>query len=506
MTNLRAYLFTVFIAILFTLLFYHQSIGLNLLLFELFLLPLIFWITPVKSFTANGKVLTAGIIVTAIFTLLHASSFVIIMNLSAMFLWIGWLLLPDGRSLVSFAALATGNLALAPVNAVSRLLDENGKHQRTRHRIRQIAYYILPLFVICFFLMVYATSNPYFARFLDNVLRYPFKWLDRLLNAINFDLAFVLFVGLLTGILVVFRKRKERIPTYDRNASDTLVRRHVPGKGRIFRMLALKNEYRAGIFLLIILNLLILLQNVLDIWFVWFHFEWNGQYLRQFVHEGTYLLIFSILISIGIVLWLYRGNLNFIPGNRLLKRLSYAWLLQNMILVISVAVRNGWYIYYFALAYKRIGVFIFLALTLIGLITVLIKVSRIKTPFYLLRINTMSVFVLLVLSSLVNWDVVIARYNFSRYQHAFVHLDWLCTLSDKALPYLDKPKYELQKIRQMRDARFSFDHRYMSADEYYEIIQQRKRDFVADFDKRGFLSFNFADYKAWKELTGSPSR
>jgi hypothetical protein len=91
---------------------------------------------------------------------------------------------------------------------------------------------------------------------------------------------------------------------------DTLQRVRT-GKGRIFKFNSLKKEFIAGIFLLLILKSLILVVSSIDIYWVWFNFKWEGQYLKQFVHEGTYLLILSILISIALILFLFRGNHNF---------------------------------------------------------------------------------------------------------------------------------------------------------------------------------------------------
>ncbi|MEI7664174.1 MAG: DUF4153 domain-containing protein, partial [Bacteroidota bacterium] len=381
MAKSREFLVAGFIALMFTLLFYHQSIGLNLLIFEFVLLSLIWYFTPVKKITLNGWLLTSGVVVTAIFTLVHASAFVIIMNVISLLFWTGWLLLPGGRSLVSIAGLALGNLANAPMNTFSQVMVHTGQSDRSRHRLRQTVYFVLPMILILFFLVIYSASNPYFSNIVEKLLRFPGQWLEKLLAHVNFSLMGVLLLGTWTAVIFIFRKQIGIIPSWDENTPETLQHHRRPGSGGGFRMLALKSEYRAGLFLLVVLNLLILLQNVLDIWFVWFNFKWNGQYLRQFVHEGTYLLIFSILISIGIILWLYRGNLNFLKGNSLLRKLSYAWLLQNMVLVISVAIRNGWYIYHYALAYKRIGVFVFLALTFIGLITVMVKVGSCRTSF-----------------------------------------------------------------------------------------------------------------------------
>ncbi|MCX6303620.1 MAG: DUF4173 domain-containing protein [Bacteroidetes bacterium] len=506
MAKTRVYLLTGFIAVLFTLLFYHQWAGLNLLLFEVVLIPLSLWKTSIKPRTVNGWVLTAGVAATAVFTFIHASSFVIIMNVVALFLWAGWLLLPEGRSLVAFARLASVNLFRAPLNAVSLLQATSGRSRRIQHLFRQLIYLVIPFFLILVFLVIYLSSNPHLAEIFDRFASLADQWFSVFAEYIDFSLWGVILFGLLTGIFFMFRSGSAAISSWDRDSDENLHRRRRHGMGKWFRMLALQSEYRAGVFLLVILNLLILLQNMLDIWYVWFHFEWNGQYLRQFVHEGTYLLILSILISIGIILWLYRGNLNFLQQNRMLRRLSYAWLIQNMVLVISVAIRNAWYISYFALAYKRIGVFIFLVLTLVGLITVLIKVGRLKTPFFLLRVNAFAAFILLTTASLVNWDVVIARYNFAHYQTAFVHLDWLCTLSDKALPYLDKSEADLEKIRQVQDVNYPFDHKYMSPQEYHKIIQQRKSRFIADFEQQSTLSLNIADYMAFLDLKSHNSK
>ena len=492
-----AFLLTGAIALVFTLFFYRQSAGINLLLFELILIPLMIWQSGVKPTRGNGLVITAGVAVTAIFAFIHASDFVIIMNVIALFLWTGWLLLPAGRSLVSFAGLAFGNLVLAPVNAIGMLVSGNGNHQRTMHRVRQTVYFVIPLFLILFFLAVYRSSNPWFESITDNIFSFFDRWLNLILNYIDVPLAGVLFVGFCIGILFVFRYRKEVIPAWDEHSPEIMHRERQKKRMRSFSTLALKSEYRAGVFLLVVLNLLILVQNLLDIWFVWFNFEWNGQYLMQFIHEGTWLLIFSILISICIILWLYRGNQNFIPGNKFLRQLSYAWLIQNMVLAVSVAVRNGWYICYFALAYKRIGVALFLIMTLIGLFTVVIKVKERKTLFYLLRVNFLAAFILLAAASCVNWDPLIARYNFAGYQRSFVHLDWLCTLSDKALPMLDKSSAELDRIRQVQDKNFSFEYKYMSPAEYAEKIRERRKEFFSRWESRGWLSFNLADWQAY---------
>ncbi|MCX6249457.1 MAG: DUF4173 domain-containing protein [Bacteroidetes bacterium] len=263
---------------------------------------------------------------------------------------------------------------------------------------------------------------------------------------------------------------------------------------------ALKNEYKAGVFLLLILNLILLILNLIDISWVWFNFNWEGQYLKQFVHEGTYLLIISILISIILVLYYFRGNLNYYPNNRLLKYLSYIWLGQNGILTVSVAIRNFWYIHYFALAYKRIGVIIFLILTIYGLYTVFIKVMQKKSSFYLFKSNAYGFFLILIVSSLINWDNFIAAYNFKNSDKSFLHLDFLATLPDKSLPYMDKTLSKLYKIDSIQKEKFRFEEKYMTPEEFYQIINIRKIQFKQKWEAKNFLSWNLPEYLAYRKL------
>ena len=187
-------------------------------------------------------------------------------------------------------------------------------------------------------------------------------------------------MGLLSSNYIFFRNTDQHLENKDKAANDFLqrIRKRV---SRQLNLNSLTNELKAAIFLLAILNIIILILNVIDIYWVWFNFSWDGALLKQFVHEGTYLLILSIIISIIIVLYYFRGNLNFYKNNIWLKRLSYAWIMQNAILAISVGIRNYWYIYYYSLAYKRIAVIVFLILTLYGLYTVYQKVKDKKSAF-----------------------------------------------------------------------------------------------------------------------------
>ena len=84
-----------------------------------------------------------------------------------------------------------------------------------------------------------------------------------------------------------------------------------------------------------------------------------------------------------------------------------------------------------------------------------------------------AVVVLLVISSTVHWDEMIAAYNLSRKQTVPLDVPFLMTLSDKTLPLLDSNRSVLG--------------------EYVRELDARKNSFLTDQEKVSWLSWNYAD-------------
>jgi hypothetical protein len=357
--------------------------------------------------------------------------------------------------------------------------------------------------VLLLFFAIYRASSPYFENYTNRFVEWVGKWMAYL-PEIDAEIIFLTLLGFMIVVYVLFSQATERWMDTDASAQEGLVRRR---KRRPYiKMNALRDEWKVGIMLFALLNALLFIVNVLDIYWVWFNFTWNGEYLKQFVHSGTYLLLLSILISMGLVLLFFRGNLNFYKYNKPLKMLAICWLAQNALLTVSVGVRNLIYIEYFALAYKRIGVLFFLAACLAGLWFVFVKVRSNKSAFYLMRWNSYVVYALLLTMSLVNWDQVIARYNFRHAATSFTHFDFLASLSDKTLPLLDKPLNEMEAIQRAQAETISDAYRYMSPEEYVSHVIRRKKRFFQRYESRTWLSFNYAEYVTYWQLRGADNK
>ena len=180
------------------------------------------------------------------------------------------------------------------------------------------------------------------------------------------------------------------------------------------------------------------------------------------------------------------------------------WIAQNLIMTVSVTIRNLYYINYFGLAYKRIAVLFFLVLVAVGLVTIIIKILKLKSSYFLWRINGFSLLAVLTISSLFNWDVLIAKYNFAHYNRSLIEYRFIYELSNSTLPYTLKTMEELADIQAVQvktlpSEIISQDYLW-SYQEYYERINMKQDIFFEKYTLRSILEWNLPDYLAYKKL------
>jgi hypothetical protein len=263
-----------------------------------------------------------------------------------------------------------------------------------------------------------------------------------------------------------------------------------------FKMTSLLTEYRIGLILIILVNALLLILNIIDINFIWFGFDSSRvSNLAYFVHEGTYYLIISILLSMAILLYFFRGNINFYRKNHLLKYGAYLWIVQNGTMAVTLLLRNYYYIdYYYALSHKRIGVMIFILLVMIGLISMFEKIRSRKTTFYLFKVNSLAAFAVMILMCTFNWDVNIASFNLKNPDSDAIDAAYLLTLSDDTLPILQENMDILDReiVVSKRCSRLTKN----GLDEFF----RKKYEFVSRQKQYTLLSWNYADWSTLHKL------
>jgi hypothetical protein len=138
----------------------------------------------------------------------------------------------------------------------------------------------------------------------------------------------------------------------------------------------------------------------------------------------------------------------------------------------------------------------------VGLVTLVIKIYKLKSTYYIIRVNSLAAYTALVALCAVNWDVYIAKYNFSHYKTAFVHLPFMADLSDKALPYLQVTDEQIAEIESKQVEKNPFAKRgYFEEIGYKQKMEDRIISFKTSYKKKHWLERRWAESKAYDLLS-----
>ncbi|MBN2893703.1 MAG: DUF4173 domain-containing protein [Bacteroidales bacterium] len=482
--------------VIFTAVFWKQSIGVNSLIFSVFIVLSLLLTFPESRKSKYALFVYFGTIISSLSIVYHGS-------VLAIFVWIMSLFFL--QPIVQYSELRTLFFAgfsgiveyLTSFTVIGENVKKGSKASKSSKKIFKIVrFVIIPIVAFFAFYWIYKAAVPTFDNLTDSIFGKLNRWLTNIFQDISFEIIFMVLWGFLTTLWYLYKKKSNNIIIEEAKYQDEINRKRGKeffkfGNPRGLKPL-LKYENTIALILVIAVNVLLLTVNFLDITTIWFGFEYTqGFDLKQFVHEGTYLLIFSILLSMGIMLFYFRSNLNFFSKNKALKIATYIWIAQNLVLLISVVIRNLHYIEHFALAYLRIGLFFFLALVIVGLITLSLKIKDKKSLFYLLKTNTWALYIGFVLFAVPDWDTFIAKYNLNHYPNAFVEASYMLTLDEKVYPLIDQNQELLLQDDSLNT------YRYFS-DSYDVEFERKVNDFMNEYPEKSWLSWNYKDYLAYK--------
>ncbi|TGD79030.1 DUF4173 domain-containing protein [Hymenobacter wooponensis] len=507
-------------AIAFDVLFWNQEVGVNLALYSLFVVVVTllglprhapqwksagFWTMLLGTLLSSGLVVWLGS---------GAARLACVVSLG---LFLGYRNQPLLRQ-VAYAlltALASATLALPALLPYLHLpVGGSAGWARARFYSRIL---LLPLVTLGVFHVLFSLGSPQYAELGHRLFGALEEWLGQVLAGISVPHLLFFLVGfvLTAGAIVIvpyhyFLDQESRFGEFVRRQRDrvaSLAVRRPDFSFKKFRTLDLRKEYLAALAVFGLVNVLLLVVNALDVNLLWFGFTPRpGFDLTQFVHEGTYVLILSILVAMGIVLWFFRRNLNFYQqGLPALRWGATIWVVQNVVLVISVGLRNYYYILHTELAYKRIGVYGFLLLTLFGLGTVLLKIWQRRSAFSLVRLNAWAVYALVLGLAAGNWEVWITRYNLQpRFKE--VNLGFLLDMPERMLPELAAREAVLDgmtRIVVINDS--GYGETQFTPAEAHRLVKQRLQRWKEAYPRyHTWQSWTYAEAQAYEELYGQP--
>jgi hypothetical protein len=494
-------------AVFFALIFYKNYVGLNLFLFELAVIPLMFWVNKPVKMNKLTFAITGSVFLSAVMVVILNTSWSVFINILMLFTLSGVLAYQGFRSYIhafaeSFFRLFSSQISVLLDWKQPKMIESKAPKVEPKMSLARVFYLIvIPIAILIVFIILYSTaSSKFYAQFED-----VFSAIARFFENIDFLFLIMVIFGTIVANALFMKTNPVGLHAMDLKARDALIRTR-RRNFVMFKPNALKTQYLSGVVILALLNALILYFNVLDFIYLWFGFTWDGSFLKEFVHEGTWILVFTVFLSAGIALFFFSRNINFLKNNTWLKRLTIIWIAQNIVMVVSVVLRNYWYIQYFGLAYKRIAVLFFLLLTIIGLISIIIKVLNVKTSYFLWKINGFALLLVLVGTTCVNWDLVIAKHNFKHYDRSLIDYKFMSRLNNSALPYTCKSIDELEEINKVQEETMPFDldvHRTYLWDIYtYQIeVLEKREKFLQRYSHMNWLEWNLADYQTYKKLT-----
>ena len=331
----------------------------------------------------------------------------------------------------------------ATENIVNRMNNSEGNSNKW---FRNVLIFSIPLVIVIVFLKLYQAADSTFYELTKFINLDWISW--------DFILVYLLVIFLAHG-LFFFTPQKE----FNGLANKMHITIAPTYKDKIEAFFGIKNENRIALSLLITLNIFLLLYNSIDVYHLFIANDLlESQSISETVHGGISALITSLILVMIIISYLFRGQLNF-QASKVLKGLAVFWLIQNFAMISSTLIKNFDYINKYGLTYKRIGVYIYLFLALVGICLAIYKILNQKSVWFLFRKGSISFAFILSIFLTFNWNKVIVNYNLSQVQHERIDFNYLINLGPDAYKSLAEyrhdgaavPRVYLQQIESNAD-------------------------------------------------------
>ncbi|URC13018.1 DUF4173 domain-containing protein [Flavobacterium sp. B183] len=388
-------------SLIFILLFYHESMGVNLAIFGLLLIGLICYFFQDK-FTDRSHLILVVTSVLSCMAFAWYGDFPSFLALSMSVLFLHFRLQdPELKILQIFPLVFLNAFAtLGRVFMFSQWLPERQIHNNFAKKL--VAYVIIPFIFLVVFFTAYSFGSEHFSSLLTDY-------------TLDLDIFEVLLIGTV-GFYISFSFWNYWVPEvcYEKNKLlDNEFDNVIDIKNQqTFSFLDLDFERKSGEITLILLNFMLLVFIITYNYEQFFEVVETSK-LSSATHERVNAVIFSIIMAVGVILFYFKGGFNFDKKAARLKKLAKVWIVLNGVLIVSTIIKNSEYVAFFGLTYKRLGVYAFLILAVIGLIFTFFKITRQKTNAYLFNQMVWCFYGTILLCSFVNWGNLITNYNVS---------------------------------------------------------------------------------------------
>jgi hypothetical protein len=122
------------------------------------------------------------------------------------------------------------------------------------------------------------------------------------------------------------------------------------------------------------------------------------------------------------------------------------------------------------------------------------KISQKRSTYNILKINSWTVFIVFLLMSSFNWDMVIAEYNIANPNRSTVDISYILSLGDDVLPLVDKNRDLLNNKVEIQ--------RWNPTEQF----NKKKLCFMNEQESYSWLSWNLPDRMVYKYFKNSENK
>lgn len=326
---------------------------------------------------------------------------------------------------------------------------------------KTLAFILIPLLFISIFFGIYSVGSDHFAAvFRDYELDINI-WQVLALSVLGFFIAFN-----------YWNYAVERL-IYKKNS---LLDDNFPDNYKIqkstYSFLDLDAERTSGVISFFCLNILLVFFIITYNYEQFYEISKTPVQLSEETHERVNAVIMSIIMAVLVIMFYFKSGFNFDPKAKLMKLLARIWIILNAILVFSAALKNYEYIISYGFTYKRLGVFAFLLLALIGLALTFIKIQKKKRNAFLFNTMIWYFYGTILACSYVNWGGIITSQNMKRKDFAVNYHFEQINFSERGLLKYAEEKNDLQlKKKVLEKAKQEKSKPFLSKILYFETLK-----------------------------------
>jgi len=447
-------------AALFVILFYDQEPGLNLAILGIVYALLTLFKTPERNRTRTFLIL----FVTSI---LSSFAFAWFRDFPSLLAVVSSLLLLGYRSRNRKLKI----LFLIPVfiiNSITSIFrffsfdtwlprkNISGVWQKT------LAFIVIPLIFISLFFGIYSVGSDHFAAVFRDYELDINVWQVLALSVLGFFIAFNYW----NYAVERFIYKKNHLLDEDFQDADKIQK-------ATYSFLDLDAERTSGVISFFCLNILLIFFIITYNYEQFYEASKTPVQLSEETHERVNAVILSIVMAVLVIMFYFKSGFNFDPKAKLMKILAKIWIILNAILVCSAALKNYEYIISYGFTYKRLGVFAFLLLSLIGLALTFIKIQKKKRNAFLFNTMTWYFYGTILACSYVNWGGIITSQNMKRKDFAVsYHLEQINFSEKGLLEYADEKKDLQLKKKVLEKIKTEKSKTFLSKILYFETLKE----------------------------------